>query len=394
MRKSLNRASICHQSPSWTLYIVAERSFIYVLFQLVYFKTFFATVTDIFIKNSFMRKLHAYLLGGLLIGSSFFITQSCVKSSSNSNNDLIGDWARSSDFDGNARSEATTFVIGDYAYLATGSTDRDRFKDIWEYNLTRQYWSQKADLPGTARNSAVAFSIGSKGYVGTGYDGANMLNDFWEYDPDSNEWTQKADFGGGARYDAVSFSANGAGYISCGFNGNYLKDLWQYDPSTNQWTQKASIGGAKRSAAMAFVISSKAYVCSGNNNGSALNDLWMYDPSTDTWTEKRKLTNVSSDSYDDSYSNIARYNGVAFVMGNAVYLTTGENGSLISDTWMYDPSADLWTKKTSFEGTARTGAAAFTLGDRGFVLTGRSGSLSFDNMYEWHPGNTEDPNDN
>jgi N-acetylneuraminic acid mutarotase len=67
---------------------------------------------------------------------------------------------------------------------------------------------------------------------------------------------------------------------------------------------------------------------------------------------------------------------------------------LISDTWMYDPAADLWTKKTSFEGTARTGAVAFSLGGRGFVLTGRSGSLSFDNMYEWHPDNSEDPNDN
>jgi N-acetylneuraminic acid mutarotase len=375
------------------LYVGSERGFIYVLFALVYFVTFFATVPDTFIKNSFMRKLYAYLLGGLLICTSLVITQSCVKSSS-STNTLIGDWARSSDFDGNARSEGSIFVIGDFAYLATGSTDRDRFKDIWVYSLAKQYWAQKADLPGSARNSAVAFSIGSKGYLGTGFDGVNMLTDFWEYDPDANQWTQKADFGGGARYDAVGFSVNNEGYISCGFNGNYLKDLWQYDPGTNQWTQKASIGGTKRSAAMVFVMSNKAYICSGNNNGSALNDLWMYDPTNDTWTEKRKLTNVSTDSYDDNYTNIARYNGVAFVMADAAYISTGENGSLISDTWAYDPVADLWTKKTSFEGTARTGAVAFTLGGRGFVLTGRSGSLSFDNMYEWLPNNAEDPNNN
>jgi N-acetylneuraminic acid mutarotase len=346
-----------------------------------------------------MRKMQAYLTGGLLIITSFFITQSCVKHTDSSDDDVIGNWSKSSDFDGNARSEAVTFVIGDYAYLTTGSTDRDRFKDLWEYNLSRQYWSQKADLPGTARNSAVAFSIGSKGYLGTGYDGSNKLNDFWEYDPSQNQWTQKADFSGSARYDAVGFAVNNKGYISCGFDGNYLKDLWEYTPGATSadpgtWSQKASIGGSKRSAASAFVINSKAYICSGNNNGSALNDLWMYDASSDSWTEKRKLTNVSDDSYDDDYSNISRYNGAAFVMGNYAFITTGENGSVISDTWMYDPASDVWTRETSFEGTARTGAAAFTLNNRGFVLTGRSGSLSFDNAYEFHPSDEKNDDDN
>ncbi|HEV8283960.1 MAG TPA: kelch repeat-containing protein [Chitinophagaceae bacterium] len=341
-----------------------------------------------------MRKMKVYVVATLLITTSFLITQSCVKSNDDSDEDVIGNWIRSSDFDGNARSEAATFVIGDYAYLATGSTDRERFKDLWEYNLSRQYWSQKADLPGVARNSAVAFTIGSKGYIGTGYDGANKLNDFWEYDPTLNQWTQKADFGGTARYDAIGFSVNDKGYISCGFDGNYLKDLWQYDPSSNQWSQKASIGGTKRSAASVFVINNKAYICSGNNNGSALNDLWMYDASSDNWTEKRKLSNVSDESYDDDYSNIARYNGVVVVMNNYAYLTTGENGSIISNTWMYDPTSDVWTKKTAFEGTARTGAAAFSLSDRGFVLTGRSGSLSFDNAYEFHPADEQNDNDN
>src|SRR4030095_3796359 len=339
-----------------------------------------------------MRKVHAYLLGSCFILTSFFL--SCAKSPGSDDDDVLGNWSRSSDFDGNARSEAVSFVIGQYAYLSTGTTDRDRFKDLWEYSLTRQYWSQKADLPGVVRNSAVSFAIGTKGYVGTGYDGTNKLNDFWEYNQTTNQWMQKANFAGTGRYDAVAFTVNGKGYVSCGFDGNYLKDLWQYDPSTDQWTQKASIGGTKRSAATAFVLNNKAYICSGNNNGAALNDLWMYNDSTNTWTEKRKLTNVSSESYDDDYSNIPRYNAVSFIMGNYVFLATGENGNLISDTWMYDPSSDQWTKKTGFEGSARTGACAFSLSDRGFVVAGRSGSLSFDNMYEFHPSDEKNSNDN
>jgi N-acetylneuraminic acid mutarotase len=338
-----------------------------------------------------MKKLYAYFLGGSMILTSVLLTESCTKSTED--DDLIGNWKRSSDFDDDGRSEAVTFTIGDSVYLSTGTTDRDRFKDLWVYSLTRQYWSQRADLPGVARNSAVAFTIGSKGYVGTGYDGSSKLNDFWEYNPATNAWTRKADFTGSGRYDASGFALNGKGYITCGFDGNYLKDLYQYNPATDTWVQKASIGGSKRSAAMTFILNNKAYICSGNNNGSNQNDLWMYDGDTDTWTEKRKVSNVSDDDYDDDYT-IVRSNGVAFTMGNYAYITCGENTSFLSSTWQYDPSADVWEQKTAFEGSGRVGAVAFTLSNRGFVLMGRSGSLSFDNMYEFEPSAEQNDDDN
>jgi N-acetylneuraminic acid mutarotase len=177
------------------------------------------------------------------------------------------------------------------------------------------------------------------------------------------------------------------------FDGNYLKDLYQYDPGTNIWTQKASLGGSKRSSATTFVLNDKIYVCSGSNNGSSLNDLWMYDAAADTWTEKRKISNVSDEEYDDDYA-IQRSNAVAFTIGNYAFITTGENSSVVSTTWQYDPATDLWTAKTGFEGSSRVGAAAFTLNNRGFILTGRSGSLSFDNMYEFDPAAEQNDNDN
>lgn len=344
-------------------------------------------------KINSMRKVNVYVWGSIMLLGAVVLGIGCGKTS-DSTEELVGNWSRASDFDGYARSESVSFVIGNYVYLSTGITDRDRFNDLWEYSHARKYWTQRADLPGTARNSAVAFAIDGKGYIGTGYDGTNKLNDFWQYDPSSNSWTQKASFTGSARYDAVGFALSGKGYISSGYDGNYLKDLWQYDPLTDSWTQKASIGGSKRMAATSFVISDKAYVVSGANNGSALNDLWAYDPATDSWEEKRKISNVSDDEYDDDYSSIARYNGVAFQMGSYIYFTGGENGSLLSTTWEYNAATDIWTQRTGFEGTARTGAIAFSLGDRGFVLTGRSGSLSFDNMYEFDPTAEQDDDDN
>ncbi len=340
-----------------------------------------------------MRKSFVFLTGCCIIIGSVLISQSCSKST-DTTADILGNWVRSADFDGNARSEAVVFTIGENVYLTTGSTDRDKFKDLWEFNADRKYWTQKADLPGVARNGAVGFVINGKGYLGTGYDGVNRLNDFWEYDPIANQWLAKQPFKGTARYDAVGFSLNNKGYISCGFDGNYLKDLWQYDPAVAAWIQKASIDGTKRSGAAAFVVNGKAYIVSGNNNGAALGDLWSYDDITNTWTEKRKIVSQSDDAYDDDYTNIPRINGVAFVIGNYAYLTTGENGSLLSSTWEYNTVDDTWLERTSFEGTARTGAVAYTLNNRGFVLTGRSGSLSFDNCYELLPTQEQDDDDN
>lgn len=339
-----------------------------------------------------MKKNYAYWIGAAMIVGSLVAAPACTKSTSD-DEDLIGNWTRSDDYEKEGRSEAISFTIGENVYVGLGATNTERFDNLMEYNTSRRYWVQKASLPGAARSSAVAFAIGDKGYVGTGYDGVDRLNDFWEYDPANNSWTQKANFAGTARYDAVGFAVNNKGYIACGYDGNALKDMWEYNPSTDSWTQRASVAGAKRMAAIAFVHNNTAYILGGTNNGEVQRDLYAYDAGTDTWTLKKYIYDYSDDSYDDDWGTIARHNGVAFVMGNYVYLTTGESGSLNSTTWRYDPANDTWLEKTSFEGTARTGAVAFTLNDRGFVVLGRSGSLMLDNMFELHPDDEQQDDD-
>jgi len=275
----------------------------------------------------------------LLIGS-------CTKTSSTST-DTSGNWVKRSDFEGVTRSEAVSFVIGDTAYIGLGYDGTNRLGDLWAYDQVNNFWHQEAHMPGTGRSSAIAFTAAGNGYIATGYDGLNMLQDVWQYNPANNSWSKKNDFAGGARYDAVGFSISDKGYVSTGYDGNYLKDLWQYDPASDLWAQQISMGGSKRPAAVAFVYNNKAYVCTGSNNGSTagVNDLWVYDPTaTPVWTEKRKISNVSTDAYDDAYA-IIRSNAVAFVMNGKGYITTGENGAVLNDTWEYDFTNDLWVKK-------------------------------------------------
>jgi N-acetylneuraminic acid mutarotase len=319
----------------------------------------------------------------------------CEKSTED-DDDLLGNWARRSEFEGVGRTEGVSFTIGNKVYVGGGYDGSDRLQDFWAFDQSTGTWLRVADFPGIPRNSAVAFAINGKGYVGTGIDeDDNKLKDFWEFDPVANSWTRKADFAGTGRYNAVGYSIGGKGYICTGYDGNYLKDNWEYDPVTNTWTQKASLTGSKRSEAVVFVHDNKAYVVTGFNNGSYLNDFWVYDAAANTWSEKRKINDASDEDYDDDYGNeIRRGNAVVFVVNNKAYLATGNRSGIIGTTWEYNIQNDTWHQKTSFEGAGREGALGFSIGNRGYLVTGSSSSYRFDDLWEFFPDAEQDDDDN
>ncbi|GGZ27883.1 hypothetical protein GCM10007049_20930 [Echinicola pacifica] len=317
-------------------------------------------------------KLLVWLLG--LVSISAF--SSCVSEEEETSE---GNWVRRSYFDGNNRSNAAAFSIGDQAYIVGGYTGDDYLNDVWQYNADGDYWERKGDFPGAARSNAVAFAIDGKGYIGTGYNGTDKLNDFWEYDPQTDSWKEVAPFGGTARYDAVGFSLVGKGYIGTGYDGSEQKDFWQYDPTTNSWQQIISMGGAKRQGAAVFVIDEVAYVGTGVNNGAYEFDFWALDGNSLQWTQKQDLD------YDDDYV-IYRSNASAFTIGAFGYITVGYRGSIVGSTWEYHPGTDIWEEKTEFEGSYRTGASAFSVNnERAYVLLGKSSSLRFDDIWELEP---------
>jgi N-acetylneuraminic acid mutarotase len=323
-----------------------------------------------------------------------FISFGCSKSSSISST-LVGDWARSSEFEGVSRSEAVSFIIGDTLYMGGGFDGTNRLTDFWAFNQSTGTWYRRADFPGTARNSAVGFSANGYGFIGTGFDGINKLNDFWKFNPATNSWTRVADFPGTARYGAVAFGINNKGYVTTGYDGTYLKDLWQYDPTSNSWSQKASLGGDKRSNAVVFVYNNSAYVVTGINNGSYLNDMWVYDPTANVWTEKRKISNATDQTFDDTYgTNIVRSNAAIFLIDSKAYLTGGTNGTVMSTTWEYDIASDLWAQKTSFEGASREGSIGFTLKNRGYITSGNNSSAYYDDLWEFLPTTAVNANNN
>ncbi|MBP1618267.1 MAG: N-acetylneuraminic acid mutarotase [Bacteroidetes bacterium] len=333
------------------------------------------------------------------------MTTSC----GNSDDDLIGNWvAASTDFAGKVRGYATSFTVGSELYVFGGYNGKTHFQDLWKLDLssTDGSWTQLADLDSTtatitdattahyARKYAVGFSIDTDGYIGCGWNGNDYMKDFWKYDTSTDTWTQIANFPESARYGCYGFSLNSVGYVGGGVNDDgYFNSINSYDPSTASWTTLTG-KGKKRAYASAFVISDVAYLFGGLNSSGAPTDMWSFD-GTD-WVEKREIYNKTDESYDDDYSNIARYNAATFVINGKGYVTCGTSGSgtILKYTWEYNPTNDLWTQKTSFEKTARTGAigATITTG-AGIVVTGASGSTYLDDANFFYPSADYSDND-
>lgn len=320
-----------------------------------------------------------------------FFLASC--SEDDTTEELVGNWLKRSSFDGPARSSAVGFVIGNFAYVATGYTGDEYLNDLWVYNSDGDYWEQKADFIGVKRSAASGFELNGKGYVGLGYDGTNRLKDFYEYNPTTNVWTKKADFAGSARYGAVGFQVSGKAYFGTGYDGNFLKDFYQYNATNDSWTLSSGFGGEKRRNATVFVINDKAYFGTGTSNNVLQYDFWEFNGATEVWTKKRDIDRGTDDDDDNEYNEdyqILRANASSFVLNNLGYVVCGDNSTSV---WQYNPATDLWTEKTSLEASGRIDAIGFTVNNRGFVMLGRSGTSYFDNLMEFKPNDEQVDND-
>ena len=334
----------------------------------------------------------------------FILCISCITMACNKNNassdDLTGNWSTAADFKGDARGEASSFVINDIAYVLTGASIGGTYSDMYAFDVNNGSWTKKAPLPALDRNSAVAFAINGKGYIGTGYhnDEKNSygMKDFWEYDPVTDAWKQKDSLPGESRLDAAVFVIGNKAYVCGGYNNlKAYNDCFEFDPAAgpdHQWTEKASFPH-KTYKGVAFTLNNKGYLVTGTNNAEVQKELYEYDADQNLWSTKRPLYNYSDQPYDDKYTTITRQNAVAFLLDKYAYIATGSNNSLLTSTWRYNADDDTWKEYTGFEARTREGAVAFTVKNRAFVLTGQTGSLFLDNMFEFNPNATKVDND-
>ena len=267
-------------------------------------------------------------------------------------------------------------MIGNKAYVGTGTDDIVFFKNFWEYDQPSDTWTGKANFPGAARREAVAFSIGTDGFVGTGCCGA--MSDFWKYNSLTDTWTSITPYPGGPTMTGIAFSIGTKGYVGLGDDGgaSFSQKIFEYDPATDTWTQKANFPGAGRTDALGFAMNGKGYVAIGDDGTlPMLNDIWEYDPVTDTWTQK-------TDFPGGPRTTAA---GFAIASTGKLYIGTGDDDiNQYDDFWEWNSTDDTWTQVMNFGGGIRTDETGFAIGSKGYIALGQIGAPpEFNDLWEY-----------
>ena len=254
-------------------------------------------------------------------------------------------------------------------------------------------WKSIGQIPGLSRYGASSWVIGDTGYLVGGFNSIadSSLSDLWQFDPVKSSWVQKAYFPGGARHAAVAFAIGTNGYLATGISDNNqrFQDCWQYNPSTNTWTKMANLpdanfmGSGARYDAVAFTIGNYGYVGTGIGNSGLLNDFWKFDAVANSWTS---IPNAPT---------TKRCGAVAFTTFNdtAAYLVTGTNegGVALTDFWRYSPSSG-WTQLKNITNNSqtditRTHAVALVQPNNGvwkaYITTGEANFTLIDKTWEY-----------
>ncbi len=339
-------------------------------------------------------------------------------------------WFHKIDFNGDARTEATSFVMDNKAYIIGGWDGVTLRKDLWQYTpdngVQTGYWSQESIFTGGARMSAAAFVINDTVYYGTGiidHNAGTKARDMWKWTVAGgmyNSWRRIDSLGEHQeRANCVAFTLKDKygvpkGYIGLGTQTYPTSDIYWYDQSRDgataaggaAWVLGARLGngvGVRRTEATVAVINNRAIVGAGKDeNGVLHSDFYMLDPTigiSGTW------------STIPQFPGGGRTNAVSFAISftrprtgehfNYLYFGTGKDasGKLYRDWWRYDFSTKKWEQVMEMRekndyADPREGAIAFTIilphadfgtVERGFVALGKSATTYKKDVWEYLP---------
>ena len=280
----------------------------------------------------------------------------------------ISSWKQLSIFPGTSRASASSFVMGDKAYICLGRSGAKTgfLKELWEYDSSVDSWTRKADFPGVARVKAIAGVIGNKAYVGLGsvapYAG-NQFSDFWEYDNILNTWKQMASFPGIAKNDLFCAVVDSCLYTTEGFTGiRFNRETYKYTPKTNTWTRLTDCP-VSRSSTAGFSIGTDFYVGSGYLIAN-FKDFYCYHTTNDNWSRMADLPDARI------LSKGISINGKGYIMLGRYWDGSLDGGKLLKDIVEYDPTVNKWNRCGDFPGDARQNMVAFTINGKGYIVGG------------------------
>jgi uncharacterized membrane protein len=256
----------------------------------------------------------------------------------------------------NAHAMAT--ICGTDKLLLFGGNSHRYLSGTWVYDLSEDNWTRKypADQPSIRRLLAMASIHGDDKVVLFG--GSHNSQQTWVYDLSANTWTERSPFTQpSARIEHAMASIYGDDKIVLfgGWDGSsHVGDTWVYDFSSNTWTNKNPSGtkpGTRSLHSMAQIEGDDKVILFGGTDSSfnRLDETWIYDLSANTWTKKNPTTKP----------NARNPFGLAHIPNTKkVMLFGGFSSTRLDDTWVYDYRANNWAKITmTTEPVARSSQA-------------------------------------
>ncbi len=123
-----------------------------------------------------------------------------------------------------------------------------------------------------------------------------------------------------------------------------------------------------------FVVSG----CIGNAANAPKNltqHVWLYNTTADTWTRK------------SDFPGLAVYGTSSFVINGLGYIVNGwdstETGAGPANLWQYNPNTDTWANKAAFPGPTRYTCASFSLNGKGYI--GLGFKPLYNDMWQYDP---------
>lgn len=81
------------------------------------------------------------------------------------------------------RHDAVTFTVNGYGYVATGVSNSSYLTSVYEYTPASGEWIKKTPYENSQRGQAVSFVIGDRAFVGTGSTGSRRVDGLMEFRP-------------------------------------------------------------------------------------------------------------------------------------------------------------------------------------------------------------------
>jgi N-acetylneuraminic acid mutarotase len=224
--------------------------------------------------------------------------------------------------------------------------------DTWVYDPVANAWTQHDPggyaPPARSCHAMVYDPTGGRVILFGGYDEDQEFGDTWAFDPSAGTWTELHPGGGSpAARDSHSMvfdAATGTAVLFGGWDANAdFGDTWAYDPAADVWTQVEPGGAApaaRGNCAMAYDSSrGRAVLFGGSASGSMMNDTWAYEPAAGTWSELDPGSTLP----------VARYgHSTAYDPESAQLLVFGgftSYGDVLGDIWSFDPITESWTER-------------------------------------------------